>query len=80
MTPYEYLMIRNNPENDTSPVIFFFYKLCGGVLNKNEFDVYFIEFLIRISNTSNTKYIEQMVSKINIFVFYKLDEYFKNYI
>lgn len=80
MTPYEYLMIRNSPEQDTSPALFFYYQQRGGHLNKNEFDVYLIEFLIYVGNSTNKVVIARLLGLVISFVFRELDKQFKDYL
>jgi len=80
MSPYEYLMIRNNPEQDTSPVLFFHYQQGGGHLNKNEFDVCLIEFLIYVGNSTNKVVISRLLGLVIGFVFRELDKHFKDYL
>ena len=74
MTPYTYLLIRNNPEQDTMPAIKFFFEMKGGtVFTVSDFNKLFSMWLHRIVGI-------RALQQINIYVFKELDHYFKEYV
>jgi hypothetical protein len=69
MTRDEYLKIRNNPAQDTMPVLYFFYTINVSIKTSYEHFKYSLSLWMEYPYTPN-------IGRINYIAFLNLDKYF----